>query len=242
MMIFLGKLKEVMADRKKRKMILAGFVICFVVVIALVQVFSDGDDAGEIIVGDTALQDDSSGDEDGSGDENAAAEAEKATKSSAVIMVDVGGAVNTPTVVAMSEGSRVVDAIELAGGLRDDANVQTINQAQVLEDGQKIYIPTNDEVASGLEKARGAGTTGSGTGMTGYDGGVSGGDVNSDKININSSDGAALQQITGVGPATAQKIIDYRTSNGKFAKIEDIMNVSGIGQKTFEKMKEHICV
>ena len=64
----------------------------------------------------------------------------------------------------------------------------------------------------------------------------------SGKININTADSTQLQEITGIGPATAQKIIDYRTSNGRFKSIEDIKNVSGIGDKTFEKMKDQITV
>jgi competence protein ComEA len=96
-----------------------------------------------------------------------------------------------------------------------------------LNDGDRVYVPTAGEIAEGTEIPGGAASSG-----TSADG----------KININTADGETLQQINGVGPATAQKILDYRTQNGKFAAIEDIQNVSGIGAKTFEKMKEKITV
>jgi competence protein ComEA len=165
-----------------------------------------------------------------------------------MVFVDIGGAVNNPGVIALPGGSRVVDAISAAGGLCENANVQMINQAAVLTDSDKVYIPTDEEVESG-EIPPGAGTGAANAGSaaaSGTDGNVapvaaSGTDAQG-KININTADADTLQQLNGVGPSTAQKIIDYRTSVGAFHAIEDIMNVSGIGQKTFEKLKPNITV
>lgn len=148
-----------------------------------------------------------------------------------MIIVDVAGAVVNPSVVELPEGSRVFEAVEKAGGLTSEGDTGAINQAEILSDGQKIYIPTKQEVAdnSYAPKPGNTGRMSSGSGQNGL-------------ININTADSAALQEIPGVGPATAEKIINYRNENGKFKRIEDIKNVSGIGDKTFEKMKKKITV
>ncbi|MDR3304818.1 MAG: helix-hairpin-helix domain-containing protein [Clostridiales Family XIII bacterium] len=155
----------------------------------------------------------------------------------AAIFVDIGGAVANPGVIALPNGSRVEDAIEAAGGLTENANAAPINRAALLSDSDKVYIPTNEEVESGTALPSAG---------TGGDAGQSGAGGNSQtaqgKINLNTADSQTLQQLNGVGPATAQKIIDYRSANGAFRSIEEIMNVSGIGQKTFEKLKEYITV
>ncbi|MDR3072376.1 MAG: helix-hairpin-helix domain-containing protein [Clostridiales Family XIII bacterium] len=146
--------------------------------------------------------------------------------SEALIYVDVTGAVQKSMVIELKAGSRVFDAIEAAGGLRDDACIRDLNRATILRDGDRIYIPTNDEVNDGTVPAS-----------------ESTGNANSDgKININSANESTLQQINGVGPSTAGKIMEYRQQNGSFSCIEDIQNVKGIGVKTFENMKDQICV
>lgn len=155
----------------------------------------------------------------------AAVETEKS-----IIMVDVAGAVVNPAVVKLPEGSRVFEAVEKAGGLAADADTRIINQAEILTDGQKLYIPTKQE----LEENQ---TLNSPSNFT-YQKQAGG----SGLININTADSDTLQQLTGVGPATAEKIINYRNENGKFMTIEDIKNVSGIGDKTFEKFKDRITV
>lgn len=150
-----------------------------------------------------------------------------AIEEKAMIMVDVAGAVAYPSVVELPEGSRVFEALEKAGGLTAEGDTGTINQAEILSDGQKIYIPTKQEVKDA--ENRGEFTVSSDSGKQGL-------------ININTADSTALQKLPGVGPATAEKIISYRSENGKFKSIEDLKNVSGIGDKTFEKMKNKITV
>lgn len=140
--------------------------------------------------------------------------------SSVNIFVDIGGAVKSPQVVELPEGSRVEDAIEAAGGLTEDADLTDINRAAFLEDGEKVYIPEIYDESDGEYSA----PQGDG------------------KININTADSDELQELNGVGPATAEKIIDYREENGRFSNIEDIKNVSGIGDKTFDKFKDDIKV
>ncbi|MDR1953529.1 MAG: helix-hairpin-helix domain-containing protein [Clostridiales Family XIII bacterium] len=154
----------------------------------------------------------------------------------AAIYVDVAGAVNRPMVVELPGGSRVFEAIEAAGGMTPEADARYLNRAATLNDGDRVYVPTASEVEGGAEIPGAAGVD------TAVPGAASTGTSADGKININTADSDTLQQITGVGPATAQKILDYRTQNGKFAAIEDIQNVSGIGAKTFEKMKDQITV
>jgi competence protein ComEA len=163
--------------------------------------------------------------------------------SAAAVFVDVCGAVKSPAVYELAPGSRVYEAIEAAGGLAKDADIRYINRAAALADGDRVYVPTEKETAADepLPASAGlvAGQTDAGSGAQAGQGAAS---TDGAQININTADSAALQTLNGVGPATAQKIIDYRDGNGPFAKIEDLKNVSGIGDKTFEKLKDSICV
>ena len=151
---------------------------------------------------------------------------EKADKAGSVIYVDVDGQVERPGVYELSSGSRVYEAIEKAGGLKSSADTSGINQAEPVKDGQKILIPKKGSDKAASRKTGGSAAKNEGQG----------------KININTADSAELQTIVGIGPVTAEKIIDYRDQNGNFDKIEDIKNVSGIGDKTFEKMANDICI
>lgn len=162
--------------------------------------------------------------------ENSGPATDSAIEEEIMIMVDVAGAVANPAVVELPEGSRIFEAIEKAGGLTKEADMRGTNQAEILTDGQKIYIPTKQE----LEKSQSDAMSFNFTDQTGTG--------QSKLININTADSETLQQLTGVGPATAEKIINYRNENGKFKTIEDIKNVSGIGDKTFEKFRDKITV
>ena len=155
------------------------------------------------------------------------------------IFVDIGGAVKTPMLAELPDGSRVDDAIEAAGGLRKEADMTNVNRAEFLVDGQKVFIPSYalDEDGNIIE-SNAAGESVSSDGTSSGAGAV----ASSGKVNINTADSTQLQTLNGVGPATAQKIIDYRDSSGRFTAIEDLKNVSGIGDKTFEKLKDYICV
>lgn len=162
------------------------------------------------------------------------------------LYVDIGGAVKTPKLAMLPAGSRVEDAITEAGGLTSDADMSTINRAEVLVDGQKIYIPKKGEAGY---VPGGVGTGGAADGTGGAIAGAGGavgtggqGAAASGKVNINTADITQLQTLTGVGPVTAQKILDYRNQKGRFSTIEDLKNVSGIGDKTFEKMKDQVTV
>lgn len=164
-------------------------------------------------------------------------ESEGSEEQAGSIYVDISGAVKEPSVIILAEGSRVFEAIEAAGGLDEDANLSEINRAEVLEDGAYLYIPTNKELEEQTVSSVNSGVDSSGSSVgAGLPGSTSG------KININTADSATLQQLNGVGPATADKIIAYRETSGKFKRIEDLKNVSGIGEKTFEKLAPYIKV
>lgn len=149
------------------------------------------------------------------------------TEEQSKIIVDVGGAVKMPQVVELAADSRVADAISAAGGLLNTADTAGINQAAFLSDGEKVYIPEKGEISSDT------GLSGTGSGSL---------SSAASKININTATSEELQTLNGVGPATAEKILAYRNSNGAFKRIEDLKNVDGIGDKTFEKLKEQIMV
>ena len=150
-----------------------------------------------------------------------------------MIYVDVCGAVANPGVFQLAAGSRVFQAIEAAGGYLPEAALTCVNRAGVLTDGQQLYILTQEEMErQGLDPAEMAGQN---TGMTAQ--------VQQDnRININTADEAQLTTLTGIGATRAQAIIAYREENGPFAAIEDIMNVQGIKEGTFAKIKDEIVV
>ena len=146
------------------------------------------------------------------------------------IKVYVTGEVNNPGVIELEENSRIEDAINIAGGLTNNANLLEVNLAYHLEDGQKLYIPNiNDK--EGKEYI----TIENGEKIVEN----SKSKANS-KININKGDIEELKKLPGVGDSLAQRIISYRKENGQFKSIEDLKNVSGIGEKKFESLKEYI--
>ena len=168
----------------------------------------------------------SSSDANGLPDEEATAEAKDA------IVVDVAGAVASPGVVELKDGARVADALGAAGGLAEDADLTSVNRAARLTDGQRVYVPRVGEQLAPVEGDGSAGAAGEGAQST----------ATGQAVNINTAGLAELDALPGVGPATAQAIIDDREANGPFTAPEDLMRVSGIGEKKFEKLKSSICV
>ena len=141
------------------------------------------------------------------------------------LLVHVDGAVNAPGVYELLEGSRVNDAVSAAGGLRGDAETTAINLAAEVRDGEKIHVPAVGEPVT--------------TAPAGQDGlGAS----DAAPININTADVTELDELPGVGESTARAIVEDREANGPFATPEDLMRVSGIGEKKFAKLEAMICV
>ena len=164
----------------------------------------------------------------------------------AMIYVDVCGAVANPGVFQLAAGSRVFQAIEAAGGYLPEAALTCVNRAGVLTDGQQLYILTQEEMErQGLDPAEMSGASDgqmNGSAGTGQNTGIAAQAQQDNRININTADEAQLTTLTGIGATRAQAIIAYREENGPFAAIEDIMNVQGIKEGTFAKIKDEIVV
>ena len=135
------------------------------------------------------------------------------------IYVYVTGAVVNPGVYAMQEGDRIFDVVEKAGGFTEDALQTEVNLAQILEDEDQIHIPTAQEAEEQAAADEAAGL-----------------------VNINTATLEELCTLTGIGEAKAQSIISYREENGNFSSIEEIMNISGIKEGVYEKIKDQITV
>ncbi|HHV3344085.1 TPA: helix-hairpin-helix domain-containing protein [Streptococcus agalactiae] len=142
------------------------------------------------------------------------------------VTVDVKGAVNHPGVYSLPSQSRVTDAIKRAGRLSNLADSKSVNLAQKLQDETVIYVAQKGEKITVVEeeKANNIATQGNSKG----------------KINLNKADLSSLQTISGVGAKRAQDILDYRDSQGGFKTIDDLKNVSGIGEKTLEKLRQDV--
>lgn len=159
------------------------------------------------------------------------------------IKVHVSGAVNKEGVVELEINSRIADAIDKAGGIKENACMDEINLAYKLEDGMKVYIPTIDEKKE-AEQSNETGTKNNE--YVTIDGGTNNKNENksqeSTKININTCTQTELETLPGIGPSTALKIIQYRNEKGKFKSIEEIKEVSGIGESKFNQIKDLIKV
>lgn len=162
------------------------------------------------------------------------------------IAIHITGEVKKKGILYLEKGSRIVDAIEAAGGTTKNASLDQVNLAYVLEDGQKIYIPNkNEKIETGAYII-----TNSGNNVLVENGKNSSDDTNSStstkgangKVNINSANQTELETLQGIGPSLAQRIIEYREANGKFKKIEDIQNVKGIGNSKYSNIKDSICI
>ena len=153
-----------------------------------------------------------------------------------IIVVHITGGVKKPGIVKLKEDSRIEDAIEAAGGLSEDSDIANVNLAYQLEDGVKVRIPTIDDKKSKTETYI---TEDSGDNVILEDEQVEG-KSSSSLVNINKANQSELETLPGIGPSLASRIIDYRDSKGKFSKIEDIKNVTGIGDSKFANIKDLI--
>ena len=150
--------------------------------------------------------------------------------SSGFIYVDISGEVHKPGVYKVTSDTRLFEVIEMAGGLTDDADDNSLNRAERVEDGQKVIVISREEAEN---RAQAPVKDESSSSSYYYDEG---------KVNLNTADLSELQTLPGIGPSKAQSIIDHREKNGYFTSAEEIMNVSGIGQKTYASIKDLIVV
>lgn len=161
------------------------------------------------------------------------------------IIVHISGEVISPGVISLEEGARIVDAINMADGVTEEADLSKVNLAYVLEDAQKIYIPNiNEKEEKEIVENMENGVVISGSGINDENNSSSGNNSKNGnvKININTADIKELQKLSGIGESIALRIVTYRKENGKFNSIEDLKNVSGIGENKFNKIKNNIFV
>lgn len=150
------------------------------------------------------------------------------------LIIHIAGAVKNPGVYQLESTDRIVDAVKIAGGATEEANLDLINLAALLKDGQKINIPyktyseTGEEINTNTYNYVASAYSSSGS--------------TSAKININTANANMLQNLPGIGPVLSERIIEYRNQNGLFGVIDDIMDVSGIAEKKYEGIKDQICV
>lgn len=157
-------------------------------------------------------------------------QAEEPTATS--VFVHIGGAVMSPGLYELPATARVQQAIEAAGGFTETAAMDALNLARVVSDGEQIIVPfVADSASSDDVSASDSGVTAGSASAAGVG-----------KVNINTASAADLQQLNGVGPSLAQRIVDDRKTNGTFATIEDLKRVSGIGDKKYAALADSICV
>jgi competence protein ComEA len=152
----------------------------------------------------------------------------KEEKSIEKIKVYICGEINKAGVYEINKNTRIIDLIELAGGAKADAFLESINLAEILTDSQKIYVPSKLDAAN--------------SGNNGFQNGSSGIDDKSKLVNINFAGVNELELLPGIGPELAQRIIDYRNNTGSFKSKEELKNVAGIGEKKFEALKDFITI
>lgn len=159
------------------------------------------------------------------------------------VVVHVVGAVATPGVVELPPGARVSDALEAVGGASGDADLDALNLARALVDGEQIRVPRpGEEIAldsGGTGAESGGAQTGPGSGAGGPGGPAA---AEGELVNLNSADLAALETLPGVGPVTAQSILDHRDAIGRFTTVEELLDVSGIGDATLSRIRDSVTV
>jgi competence protein ComEA len=141
-----------------------------------------------------------------------------------VVLVDVAGWVRRPGVYEFTEGARVIDAIDAAGGARSGAVLEALNLAAPLTDGTQILVPREGQEGVAAPAP------------------VTGGAVAGGLVNVNSAIATELEELPGIGEVIAQRIIDYRTENGPFATVDELVDVSGIGDAILESIRELVTV
>ena len=156
----------------------------------------------------------------------ASSSASASASPSAVLIIDVTGAVRRPGVFEFAPGDRVVDAVQRAGGARETADLTLLNLAAPLVDGQQILVPKRGAATTTTTAGTGSTTTGSTGGM----------------VNINTADEATLETLNGIGPVLAASIVAYRTEHGPFASVDQLDEVSGIGPATLEDLRSQVTV
>lgn len=197
-------------------------VIAVVIVVAIVAVLFTITRSQSLAFASTAVSTEKQ--PDAAGSENAE---QGVLVSGGEVFVHVVGAVKQPGVLELPADSRVIDAIEAAGGAAADADLGAINLARPINDGEQLKVPTVAEVAAGFASATGS---------------AAGTPNGSALINLNAASAQELESLPGVGPALAGRIVDWRAANGRFTSVDDLVSVTGIGDKLLESVRSLVTV
>lgn len=216
---------------EKRKTVHAHIVAFFIVSLFLAAILSctgcgrnKEDDFEELTVSDVKSDGEEEFPEEAADPQKEDQEEDRAGQT---VYVYVCGAVQAPGVYELMKNARVYEAIELAGGLTEEASAESVNQARTVSDGEQLYVPTVQEAeAQGIGVGEGIVTEG----------------TDEKRVNINTAGKEELMTLTGIGEAKAQSILDYREEHGSFASIEDLMQIEGIKEGVFNKIKEDIMI
>lgn len=200
-------------------------IIVFIIIIGIIIYFLYNnfyfEDTGTDMVNDILIK------EENTIKENSIIESKEDNK----VIIHITGEVNNPGIIELESGDRIFNAIEKAGGATTNADTSKINLAQVVEDGMKINVPNLNDKETVTEET--IPTVSNSNNIQ---------QKKQSIVNINSASQTELETLPGIGPSIASKIVNYRKEKGKFLKIEDIKNVSGIGEAKFEKIKKYISV
>ena len=156
------------------------------------------------------------------------------------IVIHIIGSVQKTGILVLPEGARIADAIDAANGITEEADLDKVNLAYVLQDGQKIYIPSkSDKLGEGENNTYITSNAGHNVIIEGE---TSSNQTSINKVNINTATQSELETLPGIGASTASKILEYRQQHGKFNQIEELQNVSGIGEAKLANIKEYVVV
>ena len=222
---------------KNNKIILICIAIAFLIIgISCVVYFSNNNDGDEFehidLVTSNGNQNETGNTQDKSEDKS---EEENGVKDIEKMYIHIIGEINNPGVIELAKGSRIVDAIEKAGGATAKADLSKVNLVFILSDGQKVRIPSIDDNERNEYIIKDSGNNI--IENSSYKSGTGGG-----KVNLNSASQAELETLTGIGPSLAERILEYRNKVGKFKKVDELKNVKGIGQSKVEDIKDEVVV
>jgi competence protein ComEA len=228
-------LQEAVHEAGGPKKVAAAGLVCVAVVVLAVGAYSRGGDDGpgaEVVAacGTGAatvggIGQPAAGSGQAASSPPAGTAVEEASGTPRALLVHVAGAVRRPGLVRLEAGARVADAIRAAGGAASGADVSALNLAAVVADADKVYVPKRGEAQPEAVAGGGAALGPTSAGAAGS------------PVDLNAAGAAELDALPGIGPVLAQRIVDYRTSNGRFASVDDLRQVEGIGPKKFEQLK-----
>lgn len=220
------KIKQLVLEKKKYLLVIAVILVIFLFV------KKGGDENKDNQISENSISQSSSATSSSS---TSFANQSSSQVESKEVTVDISGAVKHGGVYTLKNGARLQELIEAAGGLKDNAQIKAINRAVMLKDQDKIHIPYKGEKVESASTISNAGGSANSTTSN-----PSGSSTSGEKINLNTASAADLQKLNGIGEKKAEQIIAYRDQNGQFKKIEDLMQVSGIGEKTFAALKDQL--